>query len=64
MYFEYMKRAHELFIDRIDEKESYKLMEKMEINADVIKTCVKETFNGPDFAVNDNNVLKAAAEDW
>ena len=49
-----MKRSHQLFIDRIDEGESYKLMKDMAINVDIIKQCVRETFMGPDFAVNDN----------
>jgi len=39
-------------------------MRDMDINVDVIKQCVKETFMGPDFAINDNQVLKASAEDW
>lgn len=64
MYFEYMKRSHQLFVDRIDEVESFKLMSSMDINVDVIRQCVKETFMGPDFAINDNQVLKASAEDW
>lgn len=64
IYFEYMKRAHQLFVDRINEEESYKLMGDMDINTDVIKQCVKETFMGSDFTINDNLVLKAAAEDW
>lgn len=39
-------------------------MGDMDINTDVIKQCVKETFMGSDFTINDNLVLKAAAEDW
>ena len=59
-----MKRSHQIFIDRITEKESYKLMEQMNINTDVVKSCVEDTFYGKDFAKNENQVLKAAAEDW
>lgn len=63
-YFEYMKRAHQLFIDRIDSEESYALMRKLGINTDVIKKCVDETFSGSNHAINDNHVLRDAAEDW
>lgn len=64
MYFEYMKRFHQIFVDRIDHYESYKLMRKLDINDDVIKKCVKETFSGPNMAVNDNILLRDSAEDW
>ena len=64
MYFEYMKRSHQLFIDRIDERESYRLMDELNLNTSLIKTCVSDTFTGNNFAVNDNIILKAAAEDW
>lgn len=53
-----------MFDNRPNEHESYKIMEEMSINSDVIKSCVSESFNGPNFEVNDNNVLKTAAEDW
>lgn len=39
-------------------------MEQMNINTDVVKSCVEDTFYGKDFAKNENQVLKAAAEDW
>jgi len=32
LYFEYLKRAHELFVDRITEDDSYKLMDNWGIN--------------------------------
>lgn len=64
IFFEYMKRAHQLFIDRIDSEESYSLMNKLGINTDVIKKCVEETFSGSNHAINDNVVLRDAAEDW
>ena len=61
MYFEYMKRAHQLFIDRVDEAESYKLMNELGVNTDVIKKCVDETFNAPDHKIADNRVIRDAA---
>ena len=64
LYFEYMKRSHQLFIDRVDEHESYKLMDQMNLNTTLIKACVADTFTGSNYAVNDNIILKAAAEDW
>lgn len=64
MYFEYMKRSHQLFVDRINEQESYKLMEDMSINTGFIKDCVEDTFYGKDFSKSENHVMKAAAEDW
>mgnify|MGYP000147128182 CR=1 FL=1 len=39
-------------------------MEEMSINPDVIKNCVEETFYGKDFSKSENNVMKAASEDW
>lgn len=64
MYFEYMKRSHQLFIDRVDEHESYKLMDEMNLNTSLIQACVSDTFTGNNYGVNDNIILKAAAEDW
>jgi hypothetical protein len=29
-------------------------MKDMNINTEIIKQCVRETFMGPDFAINDN----------
>lgn len=29
-------------------------MKDMNINTDIIKQCVRETFMGPDFSINDN----------
>jgi len=64
IYFEYMKRSHQLFVDRITEDESMRLMREMGINVDIIRKCVGDSFMGDSPALNDNSVFKAASEDW
>lgn len=59
-----MKRAHDVFIDEVDERESYKLMENLGVYKGVIRECVDKTFNGNDYSTYDNVVLKSASEDW
>lgn len=64
MFFEYMKRAHSLFNNRIDEEESKALMDDLGINSTVIGKCVEDSFKGGDHKMNENYVLKSAQEDW
>ena len=59
-----MKMAHDVFIDEVDERESYKLMENLGVYKGVIRECVDKTFNGNDYSSYDNVVLKSASEDW
>jgi len=47
IYFEYLKRAHELYETRISEEESEKLMDNFGIDFGKIQECVNETFEGP-----------------
>ena len=64
VWFEYMKRAHDVFIDRVDEQESFKMMESIGVYKGVIRKCVDESFTGKDYSKNDNVVLRSSAEDW
>jgi hypothetical protein len=64
MYFEYMKRSHQLFVDRVDEAESYKLIDELGIKTDVIKKCVDETFKGPNHSIDENSMLRESTKDW
>lgn len=64
LYFEYLKRAHELFVDRITEDDSYKLMDNWGINIEKVQQCVNETFDGPNHSFDNNNVLEEHSRDW
>ena len=44
-FFEYLKLAHDLCRERITEDCSYKVMEALKINDDVITDCVDATFD-------------------
>jgi hypothetical protein len=56
-YLEYMIRIHQLFVTRITEEDSNKVMDVLGINKDKINSCVKETFDEK----GDNKVLREMA---
>ena len=57
VYFEYVKRAHELYKTRITEEESYKEIDNLKIVSDQIRECVNNSFEGDDHDVADNVIL-------
>lgn len=63
MFFEYVKRAHQIFKNRITEDESYQVMSALTIDTDQIKKCVSGTFMSGDEKLN-NYVLDRFQEEY
>jgi len=63
-YFEYVKRAHSLCADRIDEECSKKVMDALDFVTKGINGCVEDSFEGLDISKVDNKILREDQKDW
>ena len=60
VYFEYIKRIHQVYRNRIDEEGSKSVMSALTVDYDYVNTCVKNTFDNRDDinASKDNSILR------
>jgi len=56
-FFEYVKRAHEVFRTRITQEDSEKVMDGLEINQGLIEQCVERSFADGDPEHANNTLL-------
>lgn len=64
MYFEYVSRAHEVCGTRITKECSKLVTEGLQIDETKVDDCVASTFEGDDYSMNDNTVLRDSAAEW